>query len=137
MVFVIVKNSKGAVEMIRVFGKMWLSTMLLTLLSMTDASAGEPIWTLTPSPLGSNVVSLGVNDTVTVNYIVTNKSTRTFTLAMRPIKGITQDTSNGYCPNPFTLGFNQSCTLVLSINASSLSEDVIGGPVICSYGSQL
>ena len=54
---------------------------------------------------------------------------------MKAIPGVTQLTTPGNCPNQFVLGYQQSCTLTLSINGSALNGNVIGGPVVCQQGN--
>ena len=56
---------------------------------------------------------------------------------MRGITGISQNTTPGNCANPFTLGYQQSCTLTLTVDSSSLQGSVVGGPVVCQQGNAL
>ncbi len=99
------------------------------MLTMVFVHAGSPLWTF--APLTATKVTVAANDTATVKYQITNQSKRSHTLVMRTMPGITQVTTAGNCPNPFVLGYQQSCILNLAINGSSLSQNVSGGPVVC------
>lgn len=106
--------------------------VLLAFAGMTQA--GNPLWTF--APLTPTSISVPANGTGIVQYTVTNQSRKTHTLVMNTIQGITQDTSGSYCKNPFTLGYQQSCTLKLNITGSQLSSNLNGGPVVCDQGGQ-
>lgn len=106
---------------------------LFTLISY----AGMPLWTFTPDPYYPATVQVSSASSATIKYLITNQSRRTHTLAMQAIAGITQMTSAGNCPNPFTLGYQQSCTLSLLVNGGALTSNIIGGPVVCQQGSTL
>ena len=97
--------------------------------------AGTPLWSFTP--LTATTVSVPAGTTATIQYTVTNQSSLTHTLVMRPITGVTQITTLGNCPSPFTLAFHQSCTLTLQITGSELSGNISSGPVVCQQGSSL
>ncbi len=101
--------------------------------AMALVHAGTPLWTFTP--LTATTITVGANDAATVSYQVTNQSRRLHTLAMKTIPGVTQVTTSGNCPNPFVLGYRQSCILNLSINGSALNGNVQGGPVVCQQGN--
>jgi len=101
---------------------------------MALVHAGTPLWTFTP--LTPTTITVAGSDTATVRYQVTNQSRKSHTLAMKAIPGVTQLTTPGNCPNPFVLGYQQSCTLTLSINGSALNGNVIGGPVVCQQGNR-
>jgi hypothetical protein len=116
--------------------KFFLVSMLSLFLSQ-NINAAQPLWTIIPSPSGSNIISIGINDIATINYIVTNKSNKNHTLFMQPITGISQNISSGNCPNPFNLQFNQSCRLALTVKASELPKNVNSGPIICDNNSPL
>ncbi|MGL6029299.1 MAG: hypothetical protein ACRC0M_05905 [Legionella sp.] len=100
---------------------------------MALVHAGTPLWTYTP--LTQTTITVTANDTATVRYQVTNQSRKTHTLTMKSIPGVTQITTSGNCPTPFVLGYQQSCTLNLSINGSALNGHVLGGPIVCSQGN--
>lgn len=108
---------------------------LLVLSFLNSVYAAKPLWTFTPDPGYPTTLSLSALSSATVIYTVTNQSPKTHTLAMQPIAGVTQITSAGNCPNPFTLAYQQSCILSLSINGGLLTESIRGGPVVCSQGS--
>lgn len=82
-------------------------------------------------PLTETTITVPANSTATVQYQVSNQLIDPLTLAMQSIPGITQMTIGGTCPNPFVLGYQQSCTLSLNINGNALTGNVIGGPVVC------
>jgi len=100
---------------------------------MALVHAGTPLWTFTP--LTQTTITVAANDTATVSYQITNQSRKTHTLAMKAIPGVTQIATPGNCPTPFVLGYQQSCTLNLSINGSALSGNVLGGPIVCQQGN--
>lgn len=95
--------------------------------------AGTSLWTFTP--LTQTTITVAANDTATVSYQVTNQSRKTHTLAMQAIPGVTQITTSGNCPNPFVLGYQQSCILNLSINGSALKGNIQSGPIVCQQGN--
>ena len=97
--------------------------------------AGSPVWTF--SPLTPTTISVSTADIKTVQYQVTNQSRKTHVLEMRGITGISQNTTSGNCANPFTLGYQQSCTLTLTVDGSSLQGGVVGGPEVCQQGNAL
>ncbi len=103
----------------------------VALLFFVAGYAGNPVWTFTPDPYFPPTVSITSISSTTIKYTITNQSHKQHTLSMKPIAGITQVTSAGNCPNPFTLGYHQSCTLNLFVNGSALSNDIKGGPVVC------
>ena len=110
------------------------SIMALCLFSTADA--GSPLWTFTP--LTPTTLSVPSNDTDTVQYTVTNQSSRVHTLSMQSTQGITQLTTGlGVCGNPFILTGKASCTLSLQINGSQLTQPISDGPIVCEQGSTL
>ena len=103
---------------------------------LATAHASTSLWTFTP--LTPTTVSVPSNDTATVQYTVTNQSSRVHTLSMQAIQGITQITTGlGVCGNPFVLTGKASCTLSLQINGSQLASSVIDGPIVCEQDSAL
>src|SRR3990167_7975344 len=119
-------------------GMRWIKDTMLVifLLAITSVSyAGSPVWTFTP--LTATTISVNTISTATIQYQVTNQSRRGHILQMKGIPGISQDTSSGNCGNPFTLGYQQSCTLTLTVDGSALQGNVVGGPVVCQQGSAL
>lgn len=93
-----------------------LSSLLFSLSALSHA--GMPVWTLTA--LTPTTISVPGNGTAIVQYTVTNQSSKSHTLVMTPITGITQiTTGTGVCGNPFTLSSKgASCTLSLQVNGS-------------------
>ena len=113
-----------------------LSSSIMALGLFSAANAGSPLWTFTP--LTATTLSVPSNDTATVQYTVTNQSSRVHTLSMQPIQGITQLTTGlGVCGNPFILTGKGSCTLSLQVNGSQLTQPIKDGPIVCDSGSTL
>lgn len=109
---------------------------LSLLLFMTTTYAAAPVWTLTP--LTATSVTIAKNSTATISYLVTNQSSRTHTLTMNPIQGVTQVTSGaGLCSNPFTLAGKGSCVLQLLVNGNQAASGSTNGPVICDSADPL
>jgi hypothetical protein len=112
-----------------------LSSIVIICL-VTSVEAGTPLWTFTP--LTATTVAIQSNDTVTVQYLVTNQSSRMHTLNMQSIQGITQvTTGQGVCGNPFILEGKASCTLSLQVNGSQLTGSINDGPIVCEQSSPL
>ncbi len=110
--------------------------MVLLSTSGTLSYASTPLWTFTP--LTATTLSVPSNDTATVQYSVTNQSSRVHTLSMKSIQGITQITSGlGICGNPFTLQSKASCTLSLLVDGSQLTSPINDGPIVCEQSSAL
>ena len=109
-------------------------TMLILWVLVNTVYAGNPVWTFTP--LTATSASMSENDTAVIGYTVTNKSRKKHTLAMNAIQGITQDTGAIFCKSPFTLAYQESCTLRLNVTGSQLTENVNGGPVVCNQEAQ-
>ncbi|KTD69889.1 NHL repeat protein [Legionella santicrucis] len=101
------------------------------------SQAGTPMWTFTPNPAFPPNVSLTQSGYAYVQYTVTNQSRKTKTLIMNSIPGITQMTTPGNCTNPFTLAYQQYCTLTLFVDGSQLVGNIKGGPAVCEHGSPL
>lgn len=98
--------------------------------------AGKPLWVFTP--LTATTLSVPSNATATVQYQITNQSTKIHTLTMQSIQGITQLTTGlGVCGNPFILTGKASCTLSLQVNGSQLTHSISDGPSVCVQGSTL
>ncbi len=108
---------------------------LAALFLFNTAEAGSPLWTFTP--LTATTLSIPSNGTATIQYQITNQSRSTHTLTMNPITGVTQNIGGGYCGNPFTLAYQQSCVLNLTVNGSAIPSHLAGGPVVCQQGSGL
>lgn len=117
----------------------WIKNNILMvfLLTITTLSyAGSPVWTFTP--LTATTLSVPSNDTATVQYTITNQSSKLHTLSMQSIQGITQITTGlGICGNPFILAAKASCTLSLQVDSSQLTTPINDGPIVCEQGSTL
>lgn len=109
--------------------------MILLLTIGTLSYSGSPVLKFTR--LSATTISVPSNNTGTAQYMVTNQSSRTHVLQMRSITGVSQNTSSGYCGNPFTLAYHQSCVLNLTINGSLIPSYFSGAPVLCEKGSSL
>ena len=113
-----------------------LSGSIMAFGLFSAANAGGPLWTL--NPLTATRLSVPSNDMATVEYTVTNQSTKTHTLTMQSMQGITQLTTGlGVCGNPFVLRGKASCTLSLQVNGSQLTQPISNGPIVCEQGSTL
>lgn len=67
-----------------------------------------------------------------IQYKVTNNTTITRTLTIKPIPYIVQTTADSsQCANPFVLAPGQSCKLTLLVDGSRLTSAYAGGPVVC------
>lgn len=108
-----------------------LCTVVALLLPITFAQA-TPL--LSFSPLTPTTIPVASNGNAVVQYDVTNNSSRSHTLMMNPIKGVSQITTAGNCPNPFTLASKKTCTLTLSIYGNQVQSPVAGGPIVCQQG---
>lgn len=115
----------------------WIKSKILIVFLLTIPAlsyAGSPVWTFTP--LTATTLSVPSNDTATVQYTVTNQSSRVHTLSMQSIQGIAQTTTGlGICGNPFILTGKASCTLSLQVNGSQLTSPINDGPIVCEQGS--
>lgn len=107
---------------------------LCSVFMMTTVFAGTPLWTF--EPLTPTTIAVPANGTALVQYRVTNQSSKPHTLAMQPIRGITQITTGpNVCVNPFVLSGKGSCILSLQLNGSQLNSPVTDGPVVCQQGN--
>lgn len=104
--------------------------------AMGFSYAGAPLWTF--APLTATTVSVSADETATVQYQVTNQSSKAHTLSMTSITGVSQiTTGTGVCGNPFTLSSHGSCALSLQIDGSQVTSGNTNGPVVCEQGSTL
>ncbi|KTC85862.1 MULTISPECIES: hypothetical protein [Legionella] len=109
----------------------------LSMLMMTAAQAGIPVWTFTP--LTPTNIVVPSNGTANVKYQITNQSIQPHLLAMLDVPfGITQIKNTAGDCDPFfylsTIG--QSCTLNLNITGSNMiSSSIQGGPKVCQLNS--
>ena len=111
---------------------------VITFITLTTLHAAtQPKFTFTP--ITPTKWDLPVNGETTVQYRVTNQLTNTYTLTMAPLPNVALRTSEaGDCSNPFTLAHLESCLLSLPLIGSQLTQDLIGGPIVCKtkgYGN--
>ena len=92
----------------------------------------KPVLTFTP--LTATTVTLSVLDSAIIQYLVTNQS-KTHTLLMNPLNGVTTLSGFGRCSSPFVLGKGDSCVLTLQVDGAAMGPAIHGGPVICQVGS--
>ncbi len=114
--------------------RLLISKLLLAMVCFFALSAlhagTQPKFTIIPTT--ATTIEITPTGTATVQYVVTNQTKITRTLAMSSIQGITQlTTDTGACANPFTLGYKQSCLLTLQLTGSELPARVTRGPEIC------
>ena len=104
--------------------------IVASLLMLSSVNANTPLWTFTP--LTSTSVTLPADETALVQYRVTNQSNQLKTLAMKPIPGVTQRTTQaGDCGNPFVLEGKAFCTLSLVVTINQVPIPFNAGPVVC------
>lgn len=99
--------------------------------------AGRPVWTFTP--LTPTSISISQDSTAVVQYQVTNQSSKSHRLVMRPIAGVTQTTTGpGICDATFILpSIGSSCILSLTVDGRQLTQSIIDGPTVCEQNSTL
>lgn len=108
--------------------------VILMMFISLSSLAGSPVWTF--KPLTPTAVVLPSNGTAQVEYLITNQSTKSHTLTMLPIAGVTQVTTGvGVCANAFVLTSKSSCVLTLQVNGNQLTSSVNDGPIVCQQGS--
>lgn len=95
--------------------------------------AASPLFSFTP--LTPTRMAIPSNATATVQYTVTNNSLKAHTLALNPLPGIQQITSNTSCSTPLILAGKQSCTLILHISGKQMPALLTGGPKLCQVAS--
>lgn len=110
--------------------------LLLNLtLGLQMVLAGKPLCLFTP--LTPTTITVPAGMTANVSYLVTNQSKTTHTFKMTPIDGVTQVTSAANCQTYFTLKYQESCILSLSISGDDLDEAITEGPDVCDRGNPL
>ncbi len=93
--------------------------------------AAGPMWTFTPQTATSVEVLRGA--TGTVQYTVTNQSSRARSLVLLPTTGLSQAAACNLAPKGSP---GSDCTLTININGNDLLERGIhGGPVVCQADS--
>ncbi len=109
---------------------------IVALLLFGTVEASVPLWIFTP--LTATTITVLSDNTATVQYRLTNQSSRSHTLAMNNITGVTQITTGAdVCGNPFTLSGKSSCILTLQVSGEQAITGNTNGPVVCEQGSQL
>lgn len=105
----------------------------LAVLSLANAAAPQPKFTVVPAVANSNVIRMFNSATVTVIYRVTNQTKLARTFTMSPITGVSHVNGGpGSCAKPFILAAGQSCLLHLEIKGSEIPlNGHFGGPKIC------
>ncbi len=106
-----------------------LICFITALFASSFAKAGTPLFTL--KPLTPKAMQISVLGTASIQYRVENQSSRSHTLVMVPVPGLTQITNNGNCPSPFVLKSKQACTLTLVVTGQNLAGHVQSGPQVC------
>ncbi|OYV54559.1 MAG: hypothetical protein B7X00_01220, partial [Legionella sp. 21-45-4] len=98
--------------------------------------ASTPLFAITSNVDYPSTNTVPPSGSIQVKYQVTNKAKRAFTLAMTPINHVTQLTQGaGLCGSVFTLNPQQSCTLLLEIQGSSLTSSLISEVEVCPVNS--
>lgn len=99
------------------------------MLAMTQAYAGIPLWTYSaPSPATTTVSAGGL---ATVQYTVTNQSTKTKDLILQATPGLSASSCH-------LASKGSTCALTLTVDGSAVPEEGIHtGPVLCEQGNPL
>lgn len=96
------------------------TALIIAFLSTNLYSATQPKFTIIPTT--STSFDITTDNTINVQYRVTNQTNITRQLVMASVPGFKQITAGtGYCSNPFTLAHGQSCLLTLQAAGSGLS----------------
>lgn len=102
-------------------------TAAMGLLFSTSGHAGGPLWVFSaPTP---NQVMVSSNRTAPVQYTVTNQSSKSKNLILKPRAGLSASSCH-------LAGKGSTCTLTLTVNGSSIPlEGIHAGPVLCEEGN--
>lgn len=102
-------------------------TGMLGCLLVPVAYAGTPVWTYSaPNPAS---VSVSTGSTVTVQYTVTNQSSKPKNLKLKARSGL----SASPC---YLAAKGSTCTLTLTVNGSQIpTSGIHGGPMLCEGGN--
>ncbi|WP_367606093.1 hypothetical protein [Legionella sp. W05-934-2] len=104
-----------------------LLAILMTRLLVPTAHAGGPMWTFTPRTATTVAVPPGTTDSV--QYTVTNQSSRPKKLMLLPTSGLSQGGDCNLAPKGSA---GSSCILTININGSNIPAGGIqSGPKIC------
>lgn len=95
---------------------------------LSVAVASKPLWTFTPQTPTN--ITVATNESATISYLITNQSSKSKNLIMKPIAGVTQSA-------PCQLAPHGTCTLTLHVNGAAMKGDVKGGPILCEKGNNL
>lgn len=96
---------------------------------ISPAHAGTPLWTMTPAPGTQTTQTVQENSTATIQYIVQNQSTRSKSLVMQPMAGLTQTTPCVLSPKGQS---GYSCIFTITVTGSALpASGIHNGPVLC------
>ena len=110
-------------------GLMPLGMCFGTFCFITATQAGIPLWSFAPDINFPPKASIGPTGTALVKYTVTNHSSRTHNLIIKPQTGVQQ---NGPCLLGPRSSTSSSCQLQLTITGSALpANGLSGGPVLC------
>lgn len=90
----------------------------------------QPVLTLTP--LTNPLLEVPVGEMREVQYKLINHSDKSYTLNMKPIKNIVQQTDNRtFCQNPMLLKPGKSCLLSLYVDGRQIESLEKEGPLLC------
>lgn len=106
---------------------------LIFIFLVSTASAVQPKFQVTPTTTSS--LQIPAQTTYNVTYEIKNATKKAKTLTFISMNGVSQNTAEGYCPSPFTLQPQQSCTFALLINANRFADNTQFGPKICKANS--
>ena len=107
--------------------KSLLLAIFMTGLLISTADAGKPMWTFTP--LTATTVAVPPGTTDSVQYTVTNQSSKPKKLMLLPTSGLSQAGACNLAPKGSP---GSSCTLTININGSNLPQGGIqNGPKVC------
>jgi C1A family cysteine protease len=111
---------------------MMMKKLFLVVLSVSTPSfAGQALWTFTPTT--ATTVEFPSNLTSSIVYTISNQSSRSHRLVIKPIQGVTQVAPCVLEPKGQA---GDTCTLNLSVTGSDLSTSGIsGGPIVCQSNS--
>ncbi len=108
----------------------WI-TIACTLIA-SEVNASSPVWTFTPDPAYPPKASVQFNTLATIKYKITNQSQKPHTLSANLPQGVRQITYGaGNCGSKFTLGYQESCNLILKVIGSKIQNSFSGGPRTC------
>lgn len=108
---------------------------LLNIMCINCTFASTPLWTF--QPLTPTTVSITPYSIVNVDYLVTNQSSETHTIAIQPFPFEITKVDPLSCGSVFTLEPNKSCILNVLIKGFLVSDSFRGGPVLCEDGTQV